>query len=239
MQEIVFQVFTDGDIEASEKTPLYLRYSFLEMKLEEKSELDKALEKPSPRLLKTHLQPKFFEKTLKNKKPKVIVVFRNPKDMLVSYFNFHRSAPFDFPTDGTWEELFDRFKNDKLVHGNYFDMQLAWWEYKDDPRFFFTTYEDMTKDPVKTICDVAKFLEKAISDELVMKIVERTSFSSMKNNPMLNYSTLDRIDQNISAFMRKGKIGDWKNVFSKEQQEYVDKISKEKFEPAGIFLEDE
>ena len=92
---------------------------------------------------------------------------------------------------------------------------------------------------MKTVRDVAKLLEKDISDELVMKIIERTSFKSMKNNPMLNYSTFPGMNHEISAFMRKGKVGDWKNVITKEQQEYVDKISKEKFEPAGIFLEDE
>ena len=191
-----------------------------------------------PRLLKTHLSSDFFKNTLKNRQTKFIVVFRNPKDMLASYYNFYKMASFNFDRNGSWDEFFERFRNNKLVHGNYFDMQLSWWAYRDDPRVKIFRYEEMLKDPEQTVRQVAAFLEKDLSDELIQKIVERTSFKSMKSNPMLNYSTSPGMNHKVSPFMRKGTIGDWKNYFNGEQREYVDMLSRNKFEPEGLVLED-
>ena len=55
---------------------------------------------------------------------------------------------------------------------------------------------------------------------------------------MLNYSTFSNMNLKVSPFMRKGYAGDWKNFFSEEQRKLVDDISKQKFEPEGLFLED-
>ena len=160
--------------------------------------------------------------------------------MLVSFYNFYKMAPFKFDSNGTWEEFFDRFKTDKLVHGNYFDVQLSWWAYKDDPRVKIFHYEDMLKDPERAVRNVAAFLEKDLSDDLIHKIVERTSFKSMKSNTMVNYSTLPSAAMNhdISPFMRKGQVGDWKNYFTEEQRDYVDELCRKRFEPEGLFVKD-
>ena len=244
MQEIIYQVHTEGDFEGSDKSAVFNRFNFIEVNDDsETSSLDYGFkrhnaEKP-PRLIKTHLSSDFFKKTLENRKTKVIVVFRNPKDMLVSYYNFYRMCDYNFPTDGTWEEFFEIFKKDEIIHGNYFDMQLSWWAYRDLPQVKIFKYEDMLKDPELAVREVAAFLEKNLSDDLIQKITERTSFKSMKNNPMLNYSTFPGMEHKVSPFMRKGQAGDWKNYFSEEQRKIVDDISKEKFEPEGLVFEDE
>lgn len=51
-----------------------------------------------------------------------------------------------------------------------------------------------------------KYLDLSISDEVISKIVELTSFKSMKENPMANYSCIPApvFDHSISPFMRKG-----------------------------------
>ena len=80
---------------------------------------------------------------------------------------------------------------------------------------------------------------KELSDEIVQKIVHETSFKNMKENPLTNYSRVPGYRHDISAFIRKGKVGDWKNYFSPEQAAYVDKLCKEINEPNGLFLADE
>ena len=244
MQEIVYLVNTEGDIEESDRTPVNERFNFLELTpdfpgLEQPMGFKRFEKEDPPRLLKTHLSSHFFKKTLENRKTKFIVVFRNPKDMLASYYNFYRMGHFDFDSNGSWEEFFERFRNNKIVHGNYFDMQLSWWAYRDDPRVKIFKYEDMLKDPEQAVRQVATFLEKDLSDELIQKIVQRTSFKTMKDNPALNYSNTPGVDISISPFMRKGKVGDWKNYFNEGQKKYVDALSKKKFEPEGLFLIDE
>ena len=116
---------------------------------------------------------------------------------------------------------------------------MGWWKLRDDPRVEVFTYEDMLKSPEEAVRRVMKHIGKSLSDEIVQKIVHETSFKSMKDNPSANYSQVPGMRHEISAFIRKGKVGDWKNFFSAEQAAYVDKLSAEIFEPNGLFMEDE
>lgn len=55
-----------------------------------------------------------------------------------------------------------------------------------------------------------RYLELSVSEETISKIVELTTFKSMKENPMANYSCIPTFvfDQSISPFMRKGAAVD-------------------------------
>lgn len=48
----------------------------------------------------------------------------------------------------------------------------------------------------------------SVSDEVISKIVELTSFEKMKDNPMANYTCIPApvFDHSKSAFMRKGAV---------------------------------
>ena len=47
---------------------------------------------PDPRLIKTHLAAKFFQRQLQQNEtcPRIIVVLRQPLDVLVSFYHFHK-----------------------------------------------------------------------------------------------------------------------------------------------------
>lgn len=51
-----------------------------------------------------------------------------------------------------------------------------------------------------------RYLDVSVSDEVISKIVELTSFEKMKDNPMANYTCVPApvFDHSKSAFMRKG-----------------------------------
>lgn len=51
-----------------------------------------------------------------------------------------------------------------------------------------------------------QYLDLSVSDEVIDRIVELTSFKNMKDNPMANYSCVppEVFDMSISPFMRKG-----------------------------------
>ncbi|KAG3259576.1 sulfotransferase 1A1-like [Ictidomys tridecemlineatus] len=77
------------------------------------------------------------------------------------------------------------------------------------------------------VCEIRKILEflgHSVSEETVDHIIQHTSFKEMKKNPMANYSTLptELMDHDISPFMRKGIVGDWKSVFTVDQNERFD-----------------
>ncbi|XP_039620647.1 amine sulfotransferase-like [Polypterus senegalus] len=66
----------------------------------------------SPRLYATHLPYHLAPKALKEKKAKVIYVFRNPKDTMVSYFHFSKMMN-DLETIPSITELIERYLNGK------------------------------------------------------------------------------------------------------------------------------
>ena len=66
---------------------------------------------------------------MKTKKPKVVVVSRNPKDCLVSFYHFYKYPHFG-GFEGDFHEFFELYKNKKLVNGDIFDFYLSWNKYR-------------------------------------------------------------------------------------------------------------
>lgn len=48
---------------------------------------------PSPRVLNTHFPPHLLPVAIPERKPKVIFVYRNPKDVAISSFYFYKQTP--------------------------------------------------------------------------------------------------------------------------------------------------
>lgn len=138
------------------------------------------------------------------------------------------------PFKGTWDEFFEIFRQDRLMHGNIFEVNLSWWRLREDPRVLVLKYEDIRKDLTAAVSEIASHLEKSLSDELVAKIAKRTSFQSMRTNPKVNYSHSAIMKHGVSPFMRKGQVGDWLDYFSQEQSDYVDAMCEKYFAPENL-----
>ena len=234
----MYLVQNDGDAKESENVPSQTRWRFIEEEFPgRESDLSKWQSICSPQLIKTHLSPEFFQNTFAESKTKFLVVLRNPKDALVSYYNFYKmNLVFQF--NGTWDDFFNLYKEKKICHGDVIEVQLSWWKVRNDQRVEVLTFEEMLKSPEEAVRRVMEHLGKSLSDDIVEKIVHKTSFKSMKENPLTNYTHSGALRHEISAFMRKGKVGDWKNYFSVEQAAYVDRMTKDLCEPHGLYFED-
>ncbi|NWI00818.1 ST4A1 Sulfotransferase, partial [Tichodroma muraria] len=106
--------------------------------------LDIIKELTSPRLIKSHLPYRFLPSDLHNGNSKVIYMARNPKDLVVSYYQFHRSLR-TMSYRGTFQEFCRRFMNDKLGYGSWFEHVQEFWEHHMDANVLFLKYEDMHK----------------------------------------------------------------------------------------------
>ncbi|XP_072025010.1 sulfotransferase 1A2-like [Amphiura filiformis] len=256
-QEIISMVMSGANEEELIKTHLFFRFPFLEMnwashysQCDQVPSVYKFLHKvPSPRTIKTHLTMDHLPHQLFTKKPKVIYVARNPKDVAVSFFHMHHHFNIlPYYSD------FSRFLSDCMkgeekclisflqisVHcGSWYEHTLSWWQKRNEPNVLFLKYEDMKQDLRKAVKQIANFLDCKMSEEAVELTVRHCSFESMKQNRSANPDYLEffagdsegekTIEPNAS-FIRKGTVGDWKNYFTVSQNEAFDADYKTKME---------
>ena len=231
---ITYLVLNGADIEEANSKPLYLRSRYMEMtqRGEQLCGAQLAQDEPSPRILKTHLQEHIVRRAVMEGKPKVIVVMRNPKDSLVSFYHFHKNMiGLAFP--GTWNEFFDLYQKKELLYGDIMDFNVGWWKHRDEENFLFLKYEDMKRDLTSTVQKIAQHCQIKLSLEQVAKIVAHSDFAAMRSCDAIGMS-MGYVGMSIKDFMRKGEVGDWRNYFTPEQGAYVDAQCKESLDPVGL-----
>jgi hypothetical protein len=193
---------------------------------------------PLPRLsklAKSHLLFPQLEKNIAQRRAKVVVGLHNPKDTLVSYYHFYSFNKALGCFTGTWDEFFELFRAKNLLYGDPIDWFVSWWTTKGKQDFLHVFYEDLSANPAHEIQRMAAFLDKPASEVDLTKILGWISFESMSNEKSVNYTDMAHLfDCSISQYMRKGRVGDWKNYFTEEQSRYVDKLVAEKCTPVGL-----
>uniref|UniRef100_A0A8C9QMU6 Sulfotransferase n=1 Tax=Spermophilus dauricus TaxID=99837 RepID=A0A8C9QMU6_SPEDA len=216
--EIMEMIYQDGNLEKCQRAPTYERVPILELKWPGLS-----TETPAPRLIRTHLQLALLPQSFLDQKVKVIYVARNAKDVAVSYYNFYKMAK-GHPEPGTWDNFLEKFMDGQVSFGSWYQHVQKWGELDGPINLLYLFYEDLKENRKREIRKILEFLGRSLSEEMVDHIVQHTSFKEMKKNPMANYTTIpiEIMDQNISPFMRKGIVGDWKSVFTVAQNEHFD-----------------
>lgn len=137
------------------------------------------MDQPRPRLIKTHLPVQLLPVQIWTVNPKIIYVFRQPKDVAVSYFHHH--TIFDHYSGGM-EDYVNSFVNDFLLWGPYYrhisgGIELN--ELKDN--VLLTKYEDMKMDLPNEIKRTMKFLELDFTEKQIMELAEHLSIDNMKS----------------------------------------------------------
>ena len=187
-----------------------------------------------PRAFKSHMPYERMPCGLPNATPcKYIYVARNPKDLATSFYHHYHA----YHAPGIeWKEFLEYFLVGKVEFGDYFDHILGWWAHRDDDNVLFIKFEDLKRDPVTTITQIATFMGYShLSQEVMKDIAEKTAFDKMQSNDTVNYSwSSSRRDSQAPPFMRKGAIGDWKTQFSAEDIQRLDKVCHDRLTGTGL-----
>lgn len=152
-------------------SPIYSGKSFLE-----------------PRLIKTHENANQFIERIGCLGsgvilPRVILVTRDPKKCVPSYFNYLQAI-------GTADiNNFDQFSKYLNKMGReWFYWKASWLNYfEENPRGNMKVkYEDLMDDPLKTISKVCEFLGWVVSEAIIFEAVQLSSRDNMKNYEIKN-----------------------------------------------------
>ncbi|KAK9514846.1 hypothetical protein VZT92_025533 [Zoarces viviparus] len=188
----------------------------------------------TPRLIKTHLPLQFVPKSFWEQNVRIVNVFRNAKDSAVSYYHFCRMSS-SMPEPGDWSTFLQNFMEGKVVYGSWHDHVNGWWEKKQTyPKIHHMFYEDLIQDTGREIDRLCSFLGLSPSAEEKERVTSEVQFDIMKQNKMVNYSTVQSMNHKVSPFMRKGKVGDWKNHFTVAQDEKFDEDYKQKMKTSTL-----
>nr|XP_033816064.1 sulfotransferase 1 family member D1-like isoform X1 [Geotrypetes seraphini]XP_033816065.1 sulfotransferase 1 family member D1-like isoform X1 [Geotrypetes seraphini]XP_033816066.1 sulfotransferase 1 family member D1-like isoform X1 [Geotrypetes seraphini] len=229
IQEIVEMICHNGDLEKCQHAPIYERIPFIELLQCMPPDAETVNAMPSPRYLKTHLPYQLVPPSFWKHNCKVIYLARNARDAATSYYYFDHMAKIH-PEPGSWDQYLQRFMNGNVGWGSWYDHVKGFWEEKDKHDMLYLFYEDIKQNSISEIQKVMWFLGKDLPDATLEKIAHCTSFSQMKNNAMANYSTFPKemMDQSQYTFMRKGQVGDWKNLFTVSQNELFEEDYRKK-----------
>ncbi|XP_050953275.1 sulfotransferase family 1, cytosolic sulfotransferase 5 isoform X1 [Labeo rohita] len=224
-QEVVDSILNEGDVEKCKRAPTQVRMPFLEMTSKDglTSGITRLEVMDPPRVIKTHLPIQLVPRSFWDAGCKAIYMARNPKDTVVSYYHFDRMHLHQ-PEPGPWPHYLEKFMTGQLGWGSWYDHVKGYWKERHNKKILYIFYEDMQEDPVCEVTRIAEFLGRQLSKSTIENIVQMTTFSAMRENPMANYSSIpDSVfDRTVSDFMRKGQVGDWKNQFSAEEDAAFD-----------------
>ncbi len=173
---------------------------------------------PRPRIIKSH---ESFDPRYK----KVIYIVRDPRDVLVSYYEFQLKR-LVITEDCGLEEFVPRFMDSEFEPktGSWRDHVVSWTATRGGQKdFLLLRYEDMLADTHDAGTKIASFLGFDSSPERVARAVELSSVERMRKlereqSGQWKETKKTRQDK---PFVRKGTAGGWKSALP---QSCVDQI---------------
>ncbi len=115
------------------------------------------------------------------------------------------------------------------LHGHSFHGCMYHWikhwyaaikEYPE--QIHFIQYEKLKENARNEIEKLAIFLNVNFTDEMISRVLENSSFDSMKAQSAANGGE-------VLGHLRSGKVGGWRHYFTNEalKQEFIDKFDRE------------
>ncbi|KAF5277397.1 hypothetical protein FQA39_LY06210 [Lamprigera yunnana] len=163
------------------------------------------------RCIKSHLKSDYLPEQLLKRdcNAKIIYIARNPKDVAVSSYMFHKELLQT--VEYSFEEYCELFMTDLYVaFGQYWQNVLYFWNKRNETNILFIKYEDMKRDLLEVIRKIAKFLNKCHTEEEEIELMNWLSFEKMKENEYVNHNDF----YGKPGFIRCGNVGDHKSKMS-------------------------
>ncbi|XP_038059534.1 sulfotransferase family cytosolic 1B member 1-like [Patiria miniata] len=188
----------------------------------------------SPRVMFTHLMPHLLPSHLSERGAKVVYICRNPKDVSVSYYYFRKTLRSKVQAPSL-DVYIQQFMQGEVVYGSYFTHVKQYWEMKDKSNLLFIKYEDLKKDENAVIGEIATFLGRDLDADEIANISRQCSVPSMRTTFKTASQAVSVImDQSKGEFVRKGKVGSWKETLTEAQSQRFDTLLSDHLAGTGL-----
>lgn len=170
LQQMVHSLRTRGDMNFREVTEVV---PWLEMAYDLGLEIE-GRQQWIPRAYKSHLS---WDEVPKG--GKYIYSFRNPKDVVVSYYHFFEDWLFE---SGAFSlgEFAEEFFLKREPPNRYWYHIASWWEQRENPDVLLLCFEEMKLNLPEAVRKVAAFIGVEMDDELFEIAVRHSSYEFMK-----------------------------------------------------------
>ncbi|XP_004674151.1 PREDICTED: amine sulfotransferase-like [Condylura cristata] len=168
---------------------------------------------------------------------RIVYVYINPKDVLISYFYFSIFLHCHEASENI-ETFMKQFLNGNVVGSLWFDHIRGWYEHRHHFNILFMMYEKMKKDLKNSVSKMCKFLGKELNEEDMDSVVRQATFQNMKHDSLANYEMVleenPELIRKEGSFLCKGIVGDWKTHLTVEQSERFSKIFQVKMKDTPL-----
>lgn len=159
----------------------------------------------TPRLLKSHQPYRPYY-------PRVIYLYRDGRDVAVSYYDFLRKLK---GYRSTFDEFFQAFLDGRVPYGAWHDHVSSWLIEHPTDHLLPICYETMLVDPENELNRLGEFLHYSWEPALIATAIERSSIRKVRHD----YRTLKFETHWRRGFQGgvKGGAGKWHETLSPEQ----------------------
>lgn len=156
---------------------------------------------------------------------KVVLLVRDPRDTVVSYFHHASSRKNLF--NGSISEFIrsNRWGIEKIIA-----FLNNWADHIKNPKLLFVRYEDMKSDDLTLLREMISFIGAPYDEAIAIEATEFSKFDKMKsliNSGQIASDILTPTNQNPnSAKVRKGLVSGYKKELNKTDIEFVNEATK-------------
>ncbi|KAH3884072.1 hypothetical protein DPMN_008044 [Dreissena polymorpha] len=180
---------------------------------------------PDPRIINSHLLPKYLPKAVLTGKHKCVFIARNPKDAVVSFYN-HTKGIKAYEYNGKFENYIQMFRRGEVDYGGYPEYLRQWQRFIEehpDVPMHVMYYEDLKEAEVRKL---SAFMGYNLDEARLHQIQDRCEVNNMRQGKLekTEPEMLQQfpVMQGGFSMIRKGQVGDWKNWFTVAQSEQFD-----------------
>jgi hypothetical protein len=170
------------------------------------------------RVFKTHFVPQAIGDALTKNPIKVVLLVRDGRDCLISYYHWLQSfanTPPPMPEflDCNFNDLICSIKAKPAMAWAAFN--AFWWDAVPSERRHLVRFEQGRTQPLETVRAMLDFLGVERSDAEIEAAIEESSYKNMRRLEDAAIKTDgDRIGR--GRIMRKGQIGEWREVLTQD-----------------------